>query len=316
MNERVEHVAQGLANDEAGIRRLAALVATELQQRASLWQRARPFLAGLSSALVVLLAFLVPAIQEQWDRFKARDAVDRYALAGRNLLRNEHYESAEQAYGRALELAGTQRLDLLEGQLRSRVMRIYDTPEWVARPDDAISEADFVYLMELEPAATRRLERASTVGAYGVYLAGLRRWSDAEAALKEAAQLDPPSALPHIHLGNLYDDLNRPAAAEAEYRRALALEPREASAHFNLGLLLHGSGRTAAAAAEFSRAVDLAPDDAASRVQLIEALTALGQRHAALVQAELGLQRLPRDPDIQRLRQRLKAGNRHAHPPP
>jgi tetratricopeptide (TPR) repeat protein len=309
MTEELTRIVQSVAADEAARRRLAVLLAPEIAKQAAStrWQRARPFIAGLSSALVVLLAFLVPSMQEQWDRFKTREAVDRYAQAGRNLMQGEHYESAEQAYGRALELGGTQRLDLLEGQLRARVMRIYDTPEWRGRPDGAVTEADFVYLLELEPAATHPRERASTTGAYGVYLAGLKRWLDAEAKLKESARLDPGSALPHIHLGNLYDDLHRTAEAESEYRQAIALDPREPNAHYDLGLLLNASNRKAVAAEEFAQAVKLDPVDPSSQLELIAALEALGRRSEALTQAESALRLMPDNPDLNALFKRLHA---------
>lgn len=308
MSDEVKRLLDEVAANGEARRRLAALIAADLgrEQRESRWQRIRPFLAGLSSALVVLLAFLVPSMQDQWDRYKTREAIDRYAQVGRGLMQNERYESAEQAYGRALELAGTQRLDLLEGQLRARVMRVYDTPEWRAQADDTITEADFIYLLALESAKDRPLERASTAGAYGVYLAGLKRWADAEANLKEAAQLDPKAAAPHIHLGNLYDDLDRTADAEAQYRRAIAINPREPNAHYNLGLLLSSSGRAPAAASEFAQSVELAPQDTTNRIALIEAMEAQGKPAEALAQAETAQKIAPENAEINALVKRLR----------
>jgi Flp pilus assembly protein TadD len=249
-------------------------------------------------------------MQDQWDRFKTREAIDRYADVGQTLMQHEHYESAEQAYGRALELAGTQRLDLLEGQLRARVMRIYDAPEWRAQPDESIAEADFIYLLALETAKERPLERASTAGAYGVYLASLKRWGEAESYLKEAAKLNPNSAAPHIHLGNLYDDLNKIGAAEAEYRQAIALDAAEPNAHYDLGLLLNATKGAATAATEFARAVELAPDDSASRIALIEALAAQDKTAEALAQAEAAMKQIPSDHEIEELAKRLREKSR------
>jgi tetratricopeptide (TPR) repeat protein len=308
MSDDVKHWVDEVASNDEARRRLAALIAQDLGrvERESRWQRTKPFLAGLSSAAVVLLAFLVPSLQEQWDRYKTREAIDRYAEAGRGLMQSEHYQSAEQAYGRALELAGTQRLDLLEGQLRARVMRVYDTPEWRGQADDSITEADFIYLLELENAKDRPLQRASTAGAYGVYLAGLKRWADAESNLKEAARLDPKAAAPHIHLGNLYDDLDKASDAEAEYRRAIALDPREPNAHYNLGLLLRTTGRQELAAAEFTQSVQLSPEDVSSRAALIETLEAQGKLLDALAQADAALKIAPDDADIIALAKRLR----------
>jgi tetratricopeptide (TPR) repeat protein len=308
MTTEADRVVDELAASEPARRRLAALLAAELGERreSSFWQRARPFLAGLSSAAVVLVAFLVPSMQDQWDRYKTREAIDRYAQVGRDLLQNERYESAEQAFSRALELAGNQRLDLLEGQLRARVMRVYDAPEWRAQTDETITEADFIYLLELESAKERPAARASTIGAYGVYLAGLKRWAEAEKNLKESAALDPKSAAPHIHLGNLYDDLGRSAEAEAQYRLAIALNPREPNAHYNLGLLLNATGRTALATAEFALSMQLAPEDASSRIALIEALESQGQTDAALAQAQAAQKIAPDNAEISALLKRLR----------
>jgi len=75
------------------------------------------------------------------------------------------------------------------------------------------------------------------------YLVGLNRLADAEAKLKEAVQLDPKNADPHVNLGNLYDDLHRPADAEREYRTAIALDPKGSAAPYNLRLLLQSQGR-------------------------------------------------------------------------
>lgn len=208
------------------------------------WSRARTFIAGASSASVVLLAFLVPSLQDQWDRHETRIAVDRYVAVGDRLLQEAHYASAEQSYNRAVELAGYQRYDLIEKQLRARVMRVYEDPAWRGETPEEVTEADYIYLLEVQRAPSRTRERASTLAAYGVYLAGLNRLQDAEARLKESVQLDPKNADPHVSLGNLYDDLHRPADAEREYRAAIALDPQGTSAPYNLGLLLQSQGKS------------------------------------------------------------------------
>jgi len=308
MDEDLQHLAERLRQDKAAREQLADLLAPELAsaRAGSAWERARPFLAGASSALVVLLAFLVPSLQEQWDRLRTRSSIERYAAIGRTLMQQEHYASAEQAYGRALELAGMQREDLLEGQLRARVLRIYDTPEWRAQPDQSVTEADFVYLLAAEGAADHRQERASTLGAYGTYLAGLKRWVDAEANLKESMALDPAAATPHINLGNLYDDQGKPAQAEAQYRRALELNPMEANAHYDLGLLLGETGRVPAAAEELSASVKLAPQDVLARVAFAEVLETLKRYPESLAQAAAALKLAPGNAQARALALRLR----------
>lgn len=242
----------------------------------SRWSRVRTFLAGASSALVVLLAFLIPSLQDQWDRREARRAVDRYAEVGSRLLAAGQYASAEQAYTRALELAGYQRLDLYERQLMARVMRVYDDTTWRGKVDDEVNEPDFLYLLEFDAAPERVGERADILAAYGAFLASQDREDEAEAKLKEAVKLEPRNADAHTQLGNVYDDLGRAADAEREYRLATELDPASAAARYNLGLLLLDGGKTADAAGQFRTALKLRPRDAEIRRSLEEAEKKLG----------------------------------------
>ena len=269
----------------------------------SVWQRWRPFMAGFSSAAVVLLAFLVPSLQDQWDRYRLRTAVDRYVEIGRSLMDAGHYESAEGAFNRAVELSGNQRLDLIEDQTRARVMRIYDDPRWRGEVHEEVREADFVYLLALETGASTVRRRTTTLTAYGAFLAGQNRWQQAEEVLNEAITLAPASADPHIHLGNLFDDVGKKAEAEAEYRRAIQFDAKEPNVRYNLGLLLAETGRPADAAVAFREALSLRPEDGDTRVSLIEALEAAGQVDEARTQAEEGLRI---DPSREEYRQAIE----------
>jgi Tfp pilus assembly protein PilF len=311
MSSTADRLVDEVAANEEARHRLARMIADDLAQRdaSSRWRRLRPFLAGLSSGAVLVLAFLLPSLQEQWDLHKTRSAIDRYAEVGRDLMRHEQYTAAEQAFGRALELSGNQRLDLLEGQLKAKVMRIYDTPEWRANPDEDIAEADFIYLLEIETAAEHPHERASTLGAYGAYLAGQKRLSDAESNLKEAIRLDATAAAPHIHLGNVYDDEDKSADAEAEYRRAIVLNPREANARYNLGLLLAATSRPALAETELRQSVALQPEDTTARLALIEVLEALGKNSDALQQAQAAAKLDPDNAQITDIIKRLTSAH-------
>lgn len=288
---------------------LAQALALEIQREpatSSFWRKARPFLAGVSSAAVVLLAFLVPAVQDQWDRHQLRDSIDRYAQIAARLMREQHYQAAEQAYARALELAGGQRVDLLEAQIRARVMRVYDNPRWRGTASQEVTEADFIYLLDTEDASGAPAQRASTLAAYGAWLAGVDRWDEARRRLAEALAVDPHCVAAHVHLGNVYDDLGRGADAEREYRAALAIEPGEASAHYNIGLLYTDQGRAADAERELRAAQSAAPD-ADVAIALVAALGAQQRRGAALAEARRGLQQFPRSAELKALVAHLQA---------
>jgi tetratricopeptide (TPR) repeat protein len=308
MSKGVDELLDLLLKDPDARQRLAQALAIDMEREArrSWWHRARPFLAGASSALVVLLAFLIPSVQEQWNDYKTREAVDRYAQIGRNLLRDGHYDSAEQSFTRALELAGSQRLDLLEAQIKARVMRVYEDPAWRGSIPEDLRESDFVYLLEIEDAAHHPRDRASTLTAYGAFLAGHNRPMEAERYLREATRLDASAADPHIHLGNLYDDTGRTEEAEAEYRRAIALDAREANAHYDLGLLLAATQRPALAEAEFRSYMALRPSDPAGQLQLAQALMAQNRRDAALAAAQAAVKLDPHNEEAQMLVKSLR----------
>jgi len=273
------------------------------------WSRVRTFLAGASSALVVLLAFLIPSLQDQWDRRQTRIAVDRYVFVGERLLKEGHFASAEQSFDRAVELAGYQRYDLIEKQIRARVMRIYEDPAWRGAAPEEVNEADYIYLIEAQNAPSRTRERASTLAAYGAYLASADRLPEAEARLKESALLDPKNPDPHVHLGNLYDDLHRPTDAEREYRAALKIEPHHASAQYDLGLLLLAQNRAPEAEDVFRGILATNSHDSDSRIGLIEALDAQGKREAARAEARAAQQADPDNRSVADAAERLSAGN-------
>lgn len=244
----------------------------------SRWTRLRPFLAGFSSALVVMLAFLIPSVQEQWDQWRLRAAVDRYHSIGDQLVGDGDYAAAEQAFARAIELAGGTRLDLLEDQIRARTLRVYEDPAWRGNVSDDVTESDFAYLLATEQGP----QRATTLAAYGAFLAGRGRLTAAEAALRDALRIAPDAPEAHVHLGNVFDDLGRSSDAEREYRTAIALNPDDAGASFNLGALLAESGRYAAALAPLARYVELEPGDPDGLRQLADALRASGDTAAAV----------------------------------
>jgi Tfp pilus assembly protein PilF len=248
--------------------------------------RARPFLAGLSSAAVVMLAFLVPSMQDLWDRFETRRAVARYAQIGQDLMSQHQYTAAEAAFDRALELAGTQRLDLIELKMHAHVQRMDEDPEWPGAVPESLTESDFLYALAIDAGPGKVRARAKVLGAYGTYLAQAERWPEAELRLRQALELNPESPDLHVWLGNLLGDRGQPLEAEMEYRHALKLDPGNANAHYNLGLLLDEQGKTATAEQQFRAYVQQRPASSDGHLRLAEVLEAQGKT------AEAGRSRL------------------------
>jgi len=239
--------------------------------------RVRPFIAGLSSAAVVMLAFLLPSLQDLSDRFDTRRAVGRYTEIGRTLMTQRHYTAAEAAFDRALELAGTQRLDLIELKMQAHVQRMDEDPEWPGSVPEELTESDFLYALTIDESPERVHERAAALGAYGTFLAGTRRWPEAEQRLRQAIELDPRSVDLHVWLGNLLGDRGKWAEAEKQYEAALALAPDNANAHYNLGLLLVETGRASLAEAQFRAYLRQRPAEPQGYLRLAEVLKAQGK---------------------------------------
>ena len=267
-----------LLEDPALRARLAEVLAEELASRPrSLWSRVQPFLAGLVSGAVTVLAFFLPSLQEQWDRYETRRVIDRYVEIGRTLMAEGRYEQAEQAFSKALELSENKRLDIEEERLKARVERVNAEPTWAAGNPEGLEESDFLYLLAFQDAKGHAAERAATLTAYGAFLAGAGRGLDAERVLREAVGLAPRQAGARLHLGNALRERGAAAEAEAEYRAAIEAEPEEPHARYDLGLLLAETGRPAEAAAEFRRVVALEPEEVDGWRRLGEALDTLGQ---------------------------------------
>src|SRR5512137_1270756 len=268
-----KQVLEEILADPALRRQLTAALLEDAASPPRTWwrDRARPFIAGLSSAAVVMLAFLLPSLQDMADRFATRRAVGRYTEIGRSLMTQRHYTAAEAAFDRALELAGTQRLDLIELKMQAHVQRMDEDPEWPGAVPEALTESDFLYALTVDAGPAKAHERAAVLGAYGTFLAGAGRWPEAEQRLREAIELDPKSANLHVWLGNLLGDRGQWTEAEAQYRQALTIAPDDAIAHYNLGLLLVETKRAALAEQQFRAYVTQRPAEPQGHLRLAEA---------------------------------------------
>lgn len=76
----------------------------------------------------------------------------------------------------------------------------------------------------------------------GTILYNQRRYPEAEARYRAAAEIDPDYALAFFDLGNVLDELQRLPEAIAAYARAIQLIPQYADAHYNLALAFERRG--------------------------------------------------------------------------
>ncbi|MBL0742712.1 tetratricopeptide repeat protein [Chryseolinea lacunae] len=231
-------------------------------------KRIWPLLVSLGSAAVMLLAFFIPSIQDQWDRYESRRIIQQYVQIGDDFVTEQNYAMAEQAFNRAFELSEERRLDIDVKRLGAKVNMIYQDPVWGSKPPEGLAEVDFQFLLHMQKGPGQDHARASILTSYGIYLASLGRKAEAERSLNEALRLNPNETQAHINLGNLLDDTGRKDEALKQYQRAIVLEPGNVRAHYNLGLLLQERGETEAASQEFLKTLQLDPHDADARQQL------------------------------------------------
>jgi Flp pilus assembly protein TadD len=113
-------------------------------------------------------------------------------------------------------------------------------------------------------------------------------WSEAEADLLAAIQLDGRSAEAHAALGILYDVTLRPDAAEPQHREAIKLAPNSVSYLNNLGFCLFLRGKTREAITYYEQAARLEPTSRRVRTNLGFAFAASGDLRRAAHEFEMG----------------------------
>lgn len=97
---------------------------------------------------------------------------------------------------------------------------------------------------------------------YAIALAEAHRWEDAVEAYRKALRL-PTLTAPHVahqNLGVALYNLKRYTQAEEALRFALSLDPQMLGAYYNLGLVLTAENRREEAKAAFRKARELGPD--------------------------------------------------------
>jgi tetratricopeptide (TPR) repeat protein len=230
-----------------------------------------PFLVGVSSALIMVLAFFIPSLQDQWDRYQSRKVISHYVELGNDFYKEERYDMAEQAYQKAFELSDSKRLDIEIKRLDAKINRVNMNPKWGAAPPEDLEEIDFQYLLHLQKGKDKLKERVATLNSYGIFLAASQKQKASEQSFKEAIQLDTADAMAYVNLGNLYDQEGKKEMALAKYLQAVSLDKDNSRAHYNLGLLYLEKNQLPLAEDQFKEAVraDSADTDALTQYNLL-----------------------------------------------
>ena len=242
-----------------------------MNNEVSFLKRVWPILVSLGGASVMILAFFIPSIQDQWDRYQSRKVIDQYEELGNAFFDEERYPMAEEAYAKAFELSENKRLDIEVKRLNAKINRISNDPAWGSKPPEDLKEVDFQFLLHMKKELDTEKQRVSILNSYGVFLSSLGRTKEAAKIFNEAIRLDSNDEMAYINLGNLDDQLGRKAEAKKAYLKAISLDPQNGRAHYNMGLLYAEEEKLKEAEAEFSQAVklDAADTDALNEYHLV-----------------------------------------------
>ena len=281
--EKITNIILHLENPAVRAR-LAEMIAEEMdaaQQRQPIWKRFGPWLASASSALIMLLAFFIPSVEDQWDRYQARQVIQRHVELGRSFMEDGKYELAEKSFAKGFELSENKRLDIEEERLKAKVYAVNANPTWGAKNPEGLDESEILYLLQLESDPRQRKDRSATLNAYGTFLASEHRDSEAEIALREAIRLDPGNAAAQISLGNLFRAQNKLKEANEAYRASISIDDKDSYAYYDLGLVLSEMKQTQEAEDAFRKAVENAPEDTDLLHALAQQLNANGKKAEA-----------------------------------
>ncbi len=229
----------------------------KIEQLRTIW----PVLASLGGAMVMLLAFFIPSVQDQWDRYESRKIIDRYETLGNEFMLEEEYKMAEDAYARAFELSEEKRLDIEMKRLEAKISRVNVETEWGAPLPEDLHEIDFQFLLHFLKVDDHDHRRISAMDCYGVYLAHAGREQEAEKIFRKILSKNPNETLTHLNLGNLLEHQGMMQAAEESYHHAIRIEPLNGWAHYYLAHVLLKQGRIGEAAEELDEARRLDPAD-------------------------------------------------------
>src|SRR5437879_421740 len=193
-----------------------------------------PVLASLGGASVMILAFFIPSLQDQWDRYQSRKVIEEFVTLGDLLFDESRYSMAEEAFAKAFELSDFKRLDVEVKRLNARVNRVHDNPAWNSEIPDGLKEIDFQFLLHFQVKKGEEQHRVNTLNCYGMFLAKSGKLDEAQKIFDQALQLLPKESISYINLGNLFDQQKKYDEAENMYRQAIKLEPSNAYAHYDL----------------------------------------------------------------------------------
>lgn len=146
---------------------------------------------------------------------------------------------------------------------------------------------------EAAKAATQLPNLSAAHGLHGDILRQLKRFDEAEAALRTAQTLNAKSPWPHFALAALYLDMGQIEQAEAEFEQGKAVEPEEAYSYNAFANLLFERGQYGKAATYYQEAIKRSPDNSLLYSNLADAQRNTGDLAAALQSCQQAIDLAP-----------------------
>jgi len=157
--------------------------------------------------------------------------------AGKEAMNNKQYDVAADKFTAATQMAADQ--PVIWANLADAEVHLADTKTG-ADHDAALTKAGEAY----QKALTLRPDDAGVHNNYGLLLAKMKKFDEAQAELGKAAQIDPPSAGKYYYnLGALLVNNGQTDAAADAFKKAIEADPKYADAQYQYGICLIGKAK-------------------------------------------------------------------------
>jgi len=202
-------------------------------------------------------------LKEQAEKMSKNKELNDAFNAGVEAQNNKQWDVAIQNFEKAISLDATQ--NVVFGRLADSYVSLAGTKTG-ADAEAALDKAVAAYQKALELKA----DAPEYHNNYALALAKQKKFTEAEAELTKAAQLDPGQAGKYYYnMGAVMVNTGQMEPAGTAFKKALEIDPNYADAHYQYGIYLIGKATTTAdgkitpppgTAEEFQKYLELKPD--------------------------------------------------------